>query len=186
MVWLILGIVLWYGGHFFKRAAPGLRAKLGDEAGKGVVALVLLASIVLMVIGFRGLYTDNLYTPLPGMGHLMNLTTLIALFIMVSSGAGGHVERFIRHPQLTGFALWSASHLLVNGDLASVILFGTLTIWALVEITVINRAAGGWQRPSKGLLKKDALAAGIAIVAYAIITGIHMWLGYNPFLGTYG
>ncbi|MCP5037426.1 MAG: hypothetical protein GY945_07485 [Rhodobacteraceae bacterium] len=185
MIYLILGVFLWYAAHLFKRVFPAPRARMGDK-GAGLVAAVLLVSIILMVIGYRGYYPDNLYTPLPGMGHLMNLIALIAIFIMMSSRLGGYVERVIRHPQLSGFALWSGAHLLVNGDLGAVILFGGLGVWALLEMVILNRASGPWKRPESARIGRDAIAAALAVAVYGAATAAHWWLGYYPFSGTYG
>ena len=77
---------------------------------------------------------------------------------------------------LSGVVLWSAAHLLVNGDLPSVILFGGLGSWALLEMAVINRAEGPWQRPPRGSFASDGKVLLVAAVLYAAIVGIHYWL----------
>ncbi len=69
MVLLILGLALWFAAHLFKRIAPDARAGMGDR-GKGIVALALLVSVVLMVLGYRSADYVAVYDPLPGMGHL--------------------------------------------------------------------------------------------------------------------
>ena len=78
--------------------------------------------------------------------------------------------------------VWAAAHLLVNGDLASVVLFGGLGLWALVEMAVINRAEGPWQPPEPGSLRNDAKIALLALVLYAVIVAIHTWLGHPAFV----
>lgn len=185
MFLLILGVLLWSLAHLFKRIAPGPRARMGDPA-KGAVALALVVSVVLMVIGYHGAELVPLYTPLPGIGHLNNLILLVSLFLFGVGGTKGTLYPKLRHPMLTGMILWSAGHLLVNGDLASLVLFGGLGLWAVVEIVLIN-AAGPWVRPTDGKgLKGDAMNLAGTLVLYAVITGIHIWLGHNPFVGTYG
>ena len=92
----------------------------------------------------------------------------------------------IRHPMRLGTAVWAFAHLLVNGDMASVVLFGGVGVWAIVEMFVINAAQGGWDRPKPGTLKGDAKNLVITLILFAIITGIHVWAGRNPFLGSYG
>ncbi len=181
---LLAGIFLWWAAHLFKRLFPAARARLGPP-GKGLVALVLLLAVVLMVRGYRAMPVEPLYTPLPGMGHLNNLLMLIALFLFGAGSVKGRVAAMIRHPMLWGMVLWAIAHLLVNGDLASVILFGGLGLWAIVEMMAINLTEGPWQRPRPGPLKNDLKALAIALVLYALIAAIHIWLGYNPFLGSY-
>ncbi|MCI2400658.1 NnrU family protein [Aliiroseovarius subalbicans] len=185
MTWLIIGIVLWYGAHFFKRIAPAARARMGDK-GKGLMALIILASVVLMVIGYRTGDFDYVYAPLPGMGHLVNLTMIASIFLFGAGDASGVTRTRVRHPMLTGMLIWSLSHLLVNGDSAAIVLFGSMALWSLLEIIVINRAEGPWTPPERRPASKDLKLLVITLVIYAIITGIHWWLGYNPFLGTYG
>ena len=185
MTLLILGIVLWWVAHLFKRIAPVQRAALGDP-GKGLVALALAISVVLMVIGYRGADFVPVYMPLPGMGHLNNLLMLISVFLFGVGGTKGSLYPRMRHPMLIGTVVWSVAHLLVNGDLASILLFGGIGLWAVVAMAAINRA-GPWTRPTDGRgVKGDLMNLAGTVVLFAVIAGIHIWLGHNPFIGTYG
>jgi len=181
---LIFGLILWTVSHLFKRVAPGLRGSLGDTPGKMVVTILSLAAVVLMVVGYRRADFAPVYTPLPGMGHLNNLLMLIALFLFGVSHGKGRVKAMVRHPMLLSVVVWAIAHLLVNGDMASIVLFGWLGVWAIVSMLFIN-AQEAWVRPAPGGLRSDVIAAVIALVLYGIIAGIHIWLGHNPFLGTY-
>jgi len=69
--------------------------------------------------------------------------------------------------------------LLVNGDLASLVLFGGLGVWALLEMTVISKAEGDWRRPETGSLRVDGKGALFAVALYALIVSIHYWLRYS-------
>jgi uncharacterized membrane protein len=185
MYLLIVGVVLWWAAHLFKRVAPDARAGMGDT-GKGLVAGVLLLSVILMVVGYRAAPAVPLYAPLPGMGHLNNLAMLIAIFLFGVGGTKGTLYTRMRHPMLWGTVIWAASHLLVNGDLAALILFGGIGAWALVAMGAINRA-GPWDRPVEGRgIKGDAMNLAGTLVVYGLIAWIHSWLGHNPFQGTYG
>jgi uncharacterized membrane protein len=184
MTLLIIGLLLWVASHTLKRVAPGLRAGLGDKSGKGVVAIMALAGIVLMVIGYRGAAVVPVYAPVPGMGHLNNLLMLISLFLFAAGSVKGVVASKVRHNMLTGLVIWALSHLLVNGDLASIVLFGGLALYAVGSMYLISRAEP-WDRPAPGPLKNDMKAVVAAVVLYAVIVAIHWWLGHNPFLGTY-
>ena len=115
-----------------------------------------LAGIVLMVIGYRG--TDNIpvYTPLPGMGHLNNLLMLFSFFFLGAGSMKGWVASKVRHNMLTGLFIWAIAHLLVNGDLASVILFGSMAVYALFSMFLISRAVP-LDRPAPGPIKKDLM-----------------------------
>lgn len=183
MIWLILGVALWWGAHLFKRIAPEARAGLGDR-GRGLVALLLFASVVLMVIGYRSADFVYVYTPLPGMGHLNNLMMLVSVFLFGVGGTKGTLYPRMRHPMLWGTIIWSVAHLLVNGDLASLILFGGIGIWAVITMVVVNRA-GPWVAPVNGRgVRGDLMNLVGTIVLYAAIAGVHIWLGHNPFMGT--
>jgi uncharacterized membrane protein len=180
MTLIILGLILWWGAHLFKRLAPGPRARLGDP-GKGLVALALLASVVLMVMGYRGNTAPDLWYPPAFLTHVNNLLMLLAVYLYAASGMKTRITRVIRHPQLTGFKTWAVAHLLVNGDLASVILFGGLLAWAVVAVIQINRAEPVWTRPEPAPVGKEAGAVLGAVVVTGVIGLVHNWLGVWPF-----
>lgn len=184
MTFLVLGLALWIGAHLFKRVAPEARGRLGAK-GRGPIALTVLASIVLMILGYRAADFTSIYTPVPGIGHLNNLLMLIAVFFFGIGSAKGLLADKIRHPMLTGMVIFAIAHLLVNGDLASLVLFGGLGLWAITEMLLINRAEGNWNRPAPGTIKGDIKNLVITLVIYAVVTSIHVLLGHNPFMGTY-
>jgi uncharacterized membrane protein len=182
MTILILGLVFWYAGHIFKRAMPALRQSLGDR-GKGVATALILGGVVLMVIGFRGWDAPQVWYPPPFLTHINNLLVLLAFYLFAASGAKTAITRKIRHPQLTAFSLWTAAHLLVNGDRASMLLFGVLLVWAVVEIVILNRAEPNWTPAHPVPIKKEITAVIAALVAFAVVALIHGWIGPSPFGG---
>ncbi|WP_294613722.1 NnrU family protein [uncultured Roseovarius sp.] len=181
MFYLILGLALWVAAHLFKRMAPGLRAQMGN-GGKAVVAVGVLAGLGLMILGYKQAEFVNLWYPPTWAVHLNNLLMLVAVFVYGMSATTGRLRGRMRHPQLTAVKIWAVAHLLVNGDLASVVLFGGLLIWAVLEVIVINRSQD-WVRPEPGPAKKDVVLVIITLVMFAVIAGIHMWLGVRPFPG---
>jgi uncharacterized membrane protein len=178
MTWLILGVLLWIGGHLFKRILPKQRAALGTR-GKAVVAVLILLSLALMIIGYRQAEEIQLYALPIWAWYVNNLMMFAAIFMMDVGKANGVVRTKVRHPMLLGVVIWSAAHLLVNGDLTSLVLFGGLGFWALLEMAVINRAEGAWQAPAKGSILSDGKVAILAFVLYVLIAGIHYWLDYS-------
>ena len=180
MIWLVLGLVLWIGAHFFKRFAPGVRASLGN-AGKGLVALLSLGGIVLMVIGYRAADPVFLWQLGDWTRHLNNLLMLVAVALFGLGSSKSHLRGAMRHPMLTGVIVWAFAHLLVNGDAPSLVLFGGLGLWALAEMLVINRAEPEPAAFTGGTFAGDIRLIVISLVVYAVIAGIHTWLGYNPF-----
>ncbi len=187
MLYLLgLGLALWSVGHFWKRIAPQQRARLQDKMGdasKGVVAGALLISVVMMVIGYRGSDFIAVYDP-PSWGrHLNNLLMLVAVVLLGLGNSKSRLRRFMRHPMLAGTALWGGAHLLVRGDLASIILFGGIVIWALIEMVLINARGPAWAAPDNGSLAGDIRLGLISALVFAVIAFIHNWLGYWPFGG---
>lgn len=182
MTLLILGVALWWAAHLFKRLAPGPRAAMGG-AGYPVMAVLLITSVVLMVLGYRAAEGAVYWGRDPMWVGINNLLMVVAFYFYAASAAKGQkiwLGTKVRHPQLTGFAIWAVGHLLVNGDTASFILFGGLLVWAIVEILVINAQEGPWQRPERAPAKKEVVAIVVTIVVTAVVMGIHYALGVTP------
>jgi uncharacterized membrane protein len=184
---IVLGLALWWGAHLWKRVAPGSRAGFG-EPGKRIVTALVLAGVVLMVIGFRG--SDwlrieaaefvELWSPPRFLVHVNNLLMLFAFYLYAASGMKTRITRVIRHPQLTAVKIWAVAHLLVNGDLASVVLFGGLLAWAVVSVILINKAGPRGPLPEPAPMGKEVGAAIGAVVVMGLVMLLHNWLGVQP------
>ena len=179
-VLLILGVALWWAAHLFKRVMPERRAAMGN-AGKGAVALALVASILLMIFGYRMTDFIHVWVPPSFMIHINNLLVLIAIWMMSPAGAKGRLLNKVRHPMLAGFKTWAFAHLLVNGDLASIVLFGGLLAWAVVEVIVINRSEPDWTPGEPGTYGKDAMFFVASIFLLGLIGYVHGLVGPSPF-----
>ena len=127
MTLLILGLALWWGAHLFKRIAPEARARLGDP-GKGLVGVAVLASVVLMYFGYGAARPEAAvwWGRNPALVGINNLLMVFAVYLYAASGAKSALARKMRHPQLIAGKTWALAHLLVNGDLPSLILYGGL------------------------------------------------------------
>ena len=179
MILLVLGVLLWVVPHIFKRVAPAQRAAMGDK-GRGPISLLLLASVVLMILGYRWADGAFYWGRTPAMTGINNMLMLISVYLFAVAGMKTRVARILRHPQLTGFSLWCVAHLMVNGDTPSFILWGGLLAWALLEMVLINRAEA-WTPPPPAPARKELMAIGGTVVVFAVIAAIHALLGYNPF-----
>lgn len=186
MVWLILGVVLWSVMHLGKsagrRARGRLMERMGEDPYKGLVAMSLLSAVVLMVIGWRATVPSMVYAPPHWGPHLTQTGVLIALFLFATSVTPNFVSSRLRHPQLTGVATWAAAHLISNGEQRSVVLFGGLFAWAIVEIIAINQRDGAWEKPEAqpfGTVVKPLLAAGVLFavlwVTHPFFTGVKVF-----------
>ncbi|MEL6520231.1 MAG: NnrU family protein [Pseudomonadota bacterium] len=176
---LILGLFLWTGAHYFKRLAPDRRAALGDK-GKGIVAALLFLSLLLMIFGYRWSAFIPIWSPPSFFTHINNLLMVFAVVLFGMSATTGRLRGRMRHPMLAGVKVWAFAHLLVNGDLASILLFGGLLAWAVGSVILINRSET-WDRPEPGEAKGDVKLAVISVVVYAAIVGLHILAGVYPF-----
>ncbi|MBE3636688.1 NnrU family protein [Mangrovicoccus algicola] len=180
MAWLALiaGIALWVGAHLLGRLAPARREAMG-RSGRGIVAALVGLSVVLMVLGFRATPYVAVWTPPALMTHLNNVLMLGAVFLFMLGQTKGGLARRIRHPMLSAVKLWAVAHLMVNGDLASILLFGSMLGWAVASVIVINRAEPHWERPAEDR-RGDLKAVLYGIVFYAAAVAVHVWTGHYP------
>lgn len=182
---LIAGIVLWSAVHLFPSIASQTRgsfvAKQGNNAYRGLFSLLILASLVMIVFGWKSATPSTMFAP-PLLGSpVVSALVLLAFILFVAAQARTNIKRVLRHPQLTGLVVWAAAHLLANGDSRSVALFGGLGLWAIAEILLINRRDGAWQRPDAQPLPKDIIVFVIAAVAFGLVLYFHQWLfGVSP------
>ena len=179
---LIFGVILWALPHWFKRLMPNFRNSLG-QTGRIGVALAVLVSVVLMIIGYRSAPIITVWSPPVLFIHFNSLLMLIAFAVFAVSHTRGRFKGALRHPMLHSVQIWAVAHLLVKGDLASIILFGFMLLWATGSVLLINRA-GVWTRPALGDKPKDILFIGITIVSFLVVAALHAFFGVWPFPGS--
>lgn len=177
---LIAGVALWSIAHLFKAATPALRDRVEQRVGagpyRGLFSLVIVASLVLIVVGWRAAPPQPVYVPPMAAGPIVAVLVLLGLILFFASNFSGNIKRFIRHPQMTGTILWGVAHLLVNGDSRSATLFGGFTIWALLEIVLINRREGPRQKPGAAAFRLDVIPVVIGSVVFAGVAFFHQAL----------
>ena len=182
MIWLVLGLALWSGVHLFKRLAPKARRRMGNSA-RGMVTAGSLFGIVLMVIGYRMADPVPLWSAPGWAWHLNNLLMVAAVLLVGAGHSRSHLNAVLRHPMLTAVLIWAVAHLLVNGDLPSLVLFGGLGIWAVAEMVLINRAVPHPPPVKKATLKGDAIYLAVSVVVFIVIVLVHSWIGPSPVPG---
>jgi uncharacterized membrane protein len=187
MLLLILGLAIVIGAHSLRIVAPSLRANLvsrSPAAYRVAHAVASLVGLVLVVQGFGLAAADPqiVYEPIFPLRAMTQVVMLPALILAVASVLPtGEIKRAVRHPLLIAVLLWSAGHLLANGDLAGVVLFGAFFVWAAVDLATV------WRKPPAvpaggASLRSDAIAAVAGIALYgALVAGLHAWLfGHIP------
>ncbi len=187
MVWLCVGVLLWMAVHFIPSVARRLRTALVERVGenpyKGIFALTLVLSIALMIVGWRSTAPALIYVPPTWGAPLTSMLMLIAVLLFGAAQQPTRIKRFIRHPQLTGMVVWSLSHLLSNGDSRSVVLFGGLGLWALIEMPLISQREGVWVRPYGPALSVEVRGILISAVIFFVLVFLHPYFsGVSPIL----
>lgn len=184
IVLLVLGVLMWSLVHLFPAVMADKRNQLNDSMGnkyQGLFALTIVFSIVLMVIGWRGSEPLPVYNPPVWGRHLTMLLILIAMILLGAANASTRLRQYIRHPMLAGMLVWGVGHLLANGDIRSVILFGGMIIWSVLSMVLINRRDGAWKKPeiSFGWLAEVKLFA-ISLVVYLALVLLHPYFTGMP------
>ena len=191
MTQLILGLALLMGPHCVRFVGPGFRdraaARLGEGPWKGLYSLISLAGLVLIVMGFGAARADSpvLWVSPPGMKHAAALLMLLASVLLVSAFApGNHVKARVGHPMVLGVKTWALAHLLVNGRLVDVVLFGVFLAWAVALFISLRRAdrAAGRSYPARGVAgDMVSVLGGGAVFAGFAFWGHQALFGVSPF-----
>jgi uncharacterized membrane protein len=170
---MILGLVLFLGVHTFttrREARARLIAAWGEGGYKIGYALASLAGLALIVWGFahyRATGMWEVWTPPKALKHVAVALMLPAVIMVVAAYLRGRIYTALKHPMLAGVKLWAAAHLLANGDLGGIILFGSFLGWAVYDrISLKRRADAGGPPIPVGGVSNDLIAVAVGIVAY--------------------
>ena len=185
MALLLAGVTVWFTVHLFPAIAPASREnmvfKLGENAYKGLFSLLILAALVMIVFGWKSAMPTAIYVPPVAPGPLPSLMVLVAFVLFFSARFNSYAKRVLRHPQMAGTLIWAAAHLLTNGDSRSLTLFGSLAVWALLEIVLCNRRDGPRKALPAASAKFDLAALVIGGVTWGLIAHFHLKLfGVSP------
>lgn len=188
---LILGLVLFLGVHSTRIVADGWRTRMVDKVGllpwKGVYALLSIAGFVALVWGY-GLARQQpvvLWTPPVGTRHLAALL-MVASFVLLAAAyvPRNAIKARLHHPMVLSVKVWALAHLLSNGNLADVVLFGAFLVWAVLSF----RAARQRDRAAQavypgGTVAGTALTVGVGLAAWAAFAfwGHGALIGVRPF-----
>jgi uncharacterized membrane protein len=188
---LILGLIVFLAPHSVRIFADSWRSaqivRIGERAWKGLYSLASIAGFVLLVWGYGRARVDTpvLWQP-PTWTHAVTAVfTLIAFVLVVAAYVRGtRIKSAVHHPMILGVKSWAFGHLIANGTLADVVLFGGFLAWAVADFAASRRRdrVAGTVYPA-GAAAKDALAIAIGAAAWAIFAFyLHeRWIGVRPF-----
>jgi len=193
MTLLILGLILFLGMHSMRVFGEGprsaLQARLGAGGYKGVYTVVSLAGLVLIVMGYAAtrenpqiVWIAPIWTR-----HLAALLTLVAFVLLAAAYVPGNaIKARLHHPMVLGVKVWALSHLLANGMLADILLFGGFLAWAVMSFRAArarDRAAGTPYAPGRAGPTAVAVVAGIVAWAVFAFWAHGALIGVKPFGG---
>lgn len=170
---MILGLILFFGVHTLTTQRE-LRAQvigsMGESSYKIGYALASVAGLALVTWGFanyRATGWIDVWNPPTAFKHITVALMLPAIILVVASYIRGRIYTTLKHPMLTGIKLWAAAHLLANGDLGSIILFGSFLAWAVFDrISLKRRPDSGAPPIPVGGPGNDLIAIAVGVVAY--------------------
>jgi uncharacterized membrane protein len=188
---LLLGLVVFLGVHSVSIAAPRWRsaqiARRGERTWKGVYSVAAGIGLALLIVGYGMARREPvvLYTPPVALRHLALLVMLPVFPLLFAAYLPGRLSRAVKHPMLLAVKFWATAHLLANGTLADVLLFGGFLAWAVADRISVKRRTpdeahavpGAPPGPMNDLI---AIAGGLAVYAVTILWA-HRWLiGVSP------
>ena len=191
MFYLILGLLVFLGVHSIRIFADDLRtrriAKLGLPVWKAIFALLSLAGLVLMVYGFgiARMTPVVLWTGAKWARDVAGVFTLVAFVLIVAAYVpNSRIRGLVGHPMVIGVKIWALGHLLANGNLNDLLLFGSILAWAVLDYRSLrqrDRAAGTTRDP--GSWANDLITIPVAVVGwYVFALYMHrVLIGVAPF-----
>lgn len=180
---LILGLVVFLGMHSVSIVAPALRdsaaARLGPHRWQGCYSLLAAVGLAMIAIGYgqaRG-QTAIIYVP-PLWLRDITIVGMAAVFpLLLAAYLPGRIKAAVKHPMLIAVKLWALLHLLANGSLADVLLFGSLLTWAVADRISLKRRRLRAAPSLPGSRWNDAVAIVVGLGLYALfVFGAHRWL----------
>lgn len=189
MFFLVLGLVLFIGVHSVAIVAPAWRARQiarrGEKVWKGVYALASLLGFLMLIYGYS-IARHNplpLYAPPAALRHVALMLMLPVFPLLFAAYLPGRIQQAAKHPMLLAVKLWATAHLLANGTLADLLLFGAFLAWAVADRIAVKRRAAPHQvpmAPAGALNDIIAVVGGLALYMVFLLWA-HRWLiGVSP------
>ena len=184
---LILGLAIFIGTHVFvslRGERERLIARIGEGAYKGVFSLISILGVVLIVYGYRRTEFIAIWYPPAFLRHLTVALMWPAFVFLAAAYIPGRIKQALKHPMLVGVKLWAFAHLLSNGDLGGIVLFGSILGWAVYDrISLKRRADPGGPPIPVGGWKNDVVAIVVGTLVYLAVGFVFHPLAGVPVFG---
>lgn len=176
---LILGLIIFFTMHLvpsFTSVRNKLIARLGEGPYMGLYSIVSLAGLILIIYGKSQAEFHAIWNPPVWSRHLVITFMLVSFILFAGADMKSNFKCYTRHPMLWGVTIWAGTHLSANGDLASILLFGSFFVFALFDMLSAN-IRGATKQEIKYPYSKDAIAVIAGIVAYVVfVLFLHPYL----------
>ena len=187
LVTLVLGLIVFIAPHVFvtrRQARADLIARIGEGPYKIGFSILSVIGIVLIAYGFawyRASEWINVWSPPVWTRHLALVLVWPAIVMIVAAYIPGNIKRVLKHPMLAGVKLWALAHLMANGDLGSIILFGSILAWAVYDRFSLKRRTdagaptipvGGWSRDVAAIVVGTLVYLALAFWFHPAVIGV--------------
>jgi uncharacterized membrane protein len=149
--------------------------RLGENKYKGLFSLIALVGLLMIIYGYSRTDFYPIWDPLPYSKEIALALMPISMILLAAANIQTNIKKFIKHPMLIGILIWSFVHLIANGDLRSIILFGSFGLYALIDI-FFSKKVLTTNIEAKYTLSKDIMVIIIGLVAYLIIVYYHQFI----------
>jgi uncharacterized membrane protein len=186
---LIAGLVVFLGAHTFvtmREARAAAMARVGKPAYYALFGLISLIGIVLLACGFS-IYRQtgwiDIWSPPAFLRHITVGLMWFSVVLLLAAYLPGHIQAWTKHPMLAGIKIWAFAHLLSNGDLGSILLFGSFLAWAVyARIAVkrrgapVTRAASGWTNDIVAIVLGTFIYLALGYVFHPVMIGVPVFV----------
>ena len=189
MTLFVAGLLVFFGIHSISIVAPGWRdaqaARMGENGWKGLYALVSIASLVALIYGY-GIARQTpvmVYAAPMALRHLALLLMLPVFPLLIAAYLPGRIKRLARNPMLLAVILWAVSHLLANGTLNDLLLFGAFLVWAVADLISVSRRPNVHPVPSAPASAMNdviVVVAGLGLYAFVLLWAHARVVGVSP------
>ena len=183
---LIVGVLFWSSVHLYPSVFAERSKAVSERLGKAynsIYAFCIGFSVLLIVLGWQHTIPEQVYNN-PAWGRPLNMLTMFFAILLLGAGSSkgiSRIKQYIRYPMLMGVVVWAIGHLLANGDIRSLILFGGMLVWAIALMISNGRRDGTWVKPTEiAGVKREGILLAITIVVYLVLFTTHRFFAGMP------